>query len=345
MPDDALPAGFAPHLRTVNGGRIDWGTGFILAEGKGIAPRNTERDRLMAKRAAVVVATRNALLIANGIRIDADGRFSGIRNGRVQLRGVVQGRQILSTTWRPNRDPPECVVTVRVPLWGAAGIASLVHARQRRKAAAMRATRIALARGGSVDEDEILVIDARGLNLDPCMYPTVRDDRGAVLYDLAAMTVAGAVVRAPLQYVETSLKHEKLGASMSIRQHHALAVPNAIRPEPWIVDDGALLSGLSSPVFGFQRPKKTTSRPASRPTTRKTRRRRRVVRAIKSPTGRPQDIVLTKEDAAKLSKDPDAAALLRAGRVLIVVDSAAAGIQGRLDDRPTRTRFALLPPE
>ena len=64
-----LPAGLSPHVRPVKDGRINWTEGFILAEGKGKGSgrKRADQDRLMAKRAAELVAARNALLIADGI--------------------------------------------------------------------------------------------------------------------------------------------------------------------------------------------------------------------------------------------------------------------------------------
>jgi len=51
-------------------------------------------------------------------------------------------------------------------------------------------------------------------------------------------------------------------------------------------------------------------------------------------------IVLTKQDAEKLRNTAKGANLLRSGRVIVVVDSVAAGIEGRLDVGPEDRTFA-----
>jgi hypothetical protein len=48
-------------------------------------------------------------------------------------------------------------------------------------------------------------------------------------------------------------------------------------------------------------------------------------------------LVLTREDAEKLQKDPQAAAMLRNAEIIIVVDSVAAGVQG-MAPRPAPDR-------
>ena len=83
-----LPVGLSPHVRPVKDGRIDWAEGFILAEGqgKGSGRKRADQDRLMAKRAAELAAARNAILIADGIPVDADGRFKNVRTHLGSLR-------------------------------------------------------------------------------------------------------------------------------------------------------------------------------------------------------------------------------------------------------------------
>jgi hypothetical protein len=62
-----------------------------------------------------------------------------------------------------------------------------------------------------------------------------------------------------------------------------------------------------------------------------------VVKAVQAAGQNNNDLTLTEQDAAKLAGTPEGASLLRNGRVVIVVDSAAAGIQGKApqadDDR------------
>lgn len=378
-PDDVVPAGFQPHVRPARGGRIDWARGVIIAEGKGVARGKTDQDRLMAKRAGKVVAARNALLVANGIQVDADGRFAAIRNGQVRVSGILRDLQTVSVTWQPNRDPPECIVGIHVPIWGAKGLASVAHAAQRRKAMARAGGRLVLVAAEVDVSDEILVIDARGVTTEPCLYPVVVDSTGQVLYDVETMTNAGGGPRPPVRYVETSLTYEELSAAPPRASgpgsqgrfaristhlwhgpsawggHRRDAGATAFRDSLFFVRTqdrsaardgihGLLHAGGHGPLLLAQPPAKPTSRSTSQPTSRPTRRRRRVVRAVKTGPRHKTEIVLTRQDAEKLRKDPKGASLLRQGRVIVVVDSAAAGIQGRRPDRNDTTRLAARLP-
>ena len=84
--------------------------------------------------------------------------------------------------------------------------------------------------------------------------------------------------------------------------------------------------------------------PATRATTRPRRKsRRRVVRATRAIGKDKSVLVVAEKDALKLLKDPAAAGLARGGRVLVVVDAAAAGVEGRLHGRPEGEALAIAP--
>ena len=51
-------------------------------------------------------------------------------------------------------------------------------------------------------------------------------------------------------------------------------------------------------------------------------------------------LVVSDKDSLKLLADPKAAGLVRNGRVLVVVDAAAAGMEGRRPSRPGRVDVA-----
>lgn len=339
-----LPQGMRPHLRPVAGGRIDWANGLILAEGIGKARGRTEKDRLMAKRAGKVTAARNALAMALGLRIDGGGRFSDLGFGEVHLRGVLKGYKIVSVDWRPNATPPECAVIIEAPIWGAKAVASIVSTDAVLKALRRQRARLAPEKIGQRVAEDILVIDARGLQIEPCLFPVVEEQGGAVLYDVATMRHGGQFVRPPIQYVETTETFEELKASRPSSRTEAVfaqatvgnsAVPS-LSTAMAAFDIGNGLSFIGAAPTLVSKPP-TTSRPASQPTTkpaRRPRRRRRVLKAIKTAGADKTKIVLTKQDAQRLRKSIKGANLLRSGRVIVVVDSVAAGIQGRLDVVP-----------
>ncbi|MFQ5429415.1 MAG: hypothetical protein ACE5E1_03805 [Phycisphaerae bacterium] len=348
-PDPPLPAGLTPHVRGVNQGQVDWAGGFIIATGTGKAEGRTDRDRLMARRAGTLVAARNALAIALGLRLDDKGRFADVRNGEVHLRGVLKKHRRVSSDWRPDKTPPECIVKLKVPIWGVKGVASVVYAGQR-QAALAGGRRLALSRVKQDVSGEVLVIDARGTGLEPCLFPSVTTERGGLIYDVATLSAPREPAAPVVRYVETAMTLEELRARAShSRDGRGAMAPGgpeavlvAARPLPTnrLAFPRPALLCASAPAG----PQSASSRPTSRPTTQPTtkpvrRRRRRVVRAVKASGHNKTRIVLTKEDADRLRRSPEGASLLRSGRVVVVVDSVAAGIEGR---RPAEERDGAL---
>ncbi len=351
---DALPAGYVPHVRSVAGGSVNWGEGEIVARGLGKGRGRTARQ--MAERAATLDAARNALAISLGLKVDAGGTFANLRDGEVRLRGVVRGHQVESLEWFANKNPLECIVKLRVPIWGAKGVASIVYADRRRRARMPRIARLPLTAQRVDVEESFIVIDARGLAVEPCLFPSVVSEQGALLYDVA--TVEGGPERCgPLvHYVETERSFEEL-RTMAAR-HACGNGPCAggdVSGKPSGTEAGLFLpSGLGALGVGDVAPgmalecliegqpsegapraaSQPASGPASRPSPAK-RRRIPVVKAVKNLGADGTRIVVTREDAERMQKSAEGSSLLRSGRVIVVVDSVAAGVQGRRDEGST----------
>ncbi|HKQ48243.1 MAG TPA: hypothetical protein VJZ71_09260 [Phycisphaerae bacterium] len=332
--DDLPPiaAGFRPHVVNQKGGGIDWTSGEIIVEGVGKLRGNRPADRLGAQRAASLVAARNALAVANGIQIDAHGRVGNVRSGRITLDGVVKGQRVDETTWDKTKNPVECHVKLRVPLWGLSGICTVFSEGQRRAALQQGGRRLPLANVPADVTESVLIIDARGRKTDLCLFPVVRSEDGAVLYDVATRTDPQARSEPPVRYVETDMTFETLRASLERPARRTANVPvvpqlGSIRGMHALSANEWVFSMLNWEGPASSQP---TTSPASQPTSRPGR-RRVVVKAAHPVAGQaPSQIVLTKEDAEKIRQSPEGASLLRSGKVIVVVDSAAAGIQGRL---------------
>lgn len=372
-PGFVLPVGFSSHVRPVNHGRINWAEGFILAEGegKGSGHKRPDQDRLMAKRAAETVAARNAILIADGIPVDADGRFKNIRQGEVRVGGRIRGHKTVSCVWVPNANPPECVATVKVPLWGIQGVAAVVHTAEITRVRRLQQRHLVLVGGDADVSDEVLVIDTRGTGAEPCLYPVILDLNGGVLYDISRFVGHDKPTAPPLRYVETSMTYKTLQARLSDDHDDARSARWADNAQlgffgmprsapawrcPNPAEPIAVLSagGLVNMSFVDNAPPTPTTRVTSKPATSQPttqledksnrRRRRRAVRAVKATGNSKTEIVLTREDAERLRNDPRGANLLKKGQVYVVMDAAAAGIQGRFDRSPGEPVLALLGP-
>lgn len=351
--DDLPPiaAGFQPHVVNQKGGGIDWTSGEIIAEGIGKLRGNRPADRLGAQRAASLVAARNALAIANGIQFDAQGRVNNVRHGRITLTGVVKGQRVDETTWDKTKNPVECHVKLRVPLWGVTGICTVFSDAQRRVVVQRGGQRPAMVEGKADVSDVVLVIDARGRKVDVCLFPSVLSTDGTVIYDIATRADPQARSEPPVRYVETDMTFEKLRASLERPARRDMDQPRIA-----LADHGRMRGGWSFHETHVHSAGEWTAAaldwedaPSSQPTTTSATsqatsrpgRRRVVVKAAHAIPGQaPSQIVLTKEDAEKLRQSPEGASLLRSGKVIVVVDSAAAGIQGWLPRDDDETSLA-----
>jgi hypothetical protein len=309
--DDPLPAGFQSHVVRDTSGDVDWTDGWIVATGEGMARAVGPQSQVQARRAATLIAARNALAASQDIPIDADGRIRDFPNGRLLIKGVIQGLEVAESEWHPEEKPARCRVTLRVPLWGVDSVSAVFQVQQLASAKRRTAPRIPLVEKRADVSDAVLVIDARGLGLRPCLYPVVGDNTGRVLHDVVGVKGSRVKNRPVVRYVESDLTYKQLAAgalSLEATQRVRLAVYQPQRKPP-------------------------TSRPADRPPRKRGKRRRRVVVKAAAATGKQgTQVVLTRADAERLANNPEGASLLREGKVIVVVDSAAAGIDGRRDD-------------
>lgn len=311
-----LPPGLTAHVRPVAGGFIDWAEGFILAEGKGIAESRDEQGQLMAQRAATVDASRNALAIALGVPLDGKALVEGAGDARVRIQGVIRGHQVKDSEWFPNETPPRARVVLRVPFWGAKGVATVFYEKQR-SAAARRANRLSLI-AEEVDVSEaVLIIDARGRKTAPCLFPVVTDEQGRVVYDVSRIARDGRDRGPVVRYVESRLTFQELSALFE----EPTLQPRLASHQPGDPPPPASAAGKPTSL--------PTTQPGAKDAPGKRQRRRIVVKAADAGAASGTQIVLTAEDAEALRQTPEGASLLRSGRVVVVVDSAAAGIEGR----------------
>lgn len=288
-----IPPGYRPHVYTTAGGSIDWARGEIVAEGIGRAKSGRDQDRRMAERAAEVVAARNAALMALGLFMDRSNMLRDMKDGEVHLEAMLAGHEVTSLKWEDAANPPVCSVQLRLPMWGVKSVASLVFEQQRTWARASARMPLAPPRIGEPEADEVLIIDARGLNLLPCMFPIVVNSDGRVLYNFAGRSQVHGDILPVLHYVEVD------PAAMA-------AAPKTESNEDMKSEDRA------------------TTRPADRASPGLAElpvgRNQIHVRAMKAGGTTRADIVLRRDDCKRLADSAQVTRLLKYGRVLVVVD-------------------------
>lgn len=267
-----VPAGYRPHITSGPGGKIDWANGLLLVEGIGKARGTDEQQQKMAERAATVVAARNALSLAAGVQVNRYGRFSDLRDGTVQIEGMIKGHFAVAVNWDPKATPPTCKITLGVPMWGIKGLSAIVFEEERKRSRSAAHMPIVESDDARIGEGEFIVIDARGTQLRPCMFPIVINADGRVLYDVSVRSQYHGEILQTVRYVEVD----------------PLSAPTPATSKPSQSESSELHHFKIQPLSRLSR----------------------------------TDIVLGRGDVRTIARNPKLVSLLRAGRMLVVLDPA-----------------------
>ncbi len=169
-------------------GRIDWTNNEIIAYGEGVAPddlTNPARQRLMGALAAKVVAYRNLLELIGEVRIDSKTQVGMAMvqsdSVRIRLEGIVRGARIVQGS--------------QTEVDGLYRVALRLKLLNDFTEAVLPVAATNAAEENSFDESELdslltylpeaytgLIVDARGLDLQPSMAPKILAASGAQIY-------------------------------------------------------------------------------------------------------------------------------------------------------------------
>ena len=157
------------------GGYVDWACCRVVAVGVGRSRGNSASDVAMAKRAARLVAARNALLLLDGIQAGPGEVFPGMSQGRINVDAVLENFQELVGDY----DPQAHLATVRLA-WdlqpGACPLGRLMF----------------LARAGDPEIRRLAVVSL-GKSHDPAAAPVLREAAGDK--DAAVRSAAQAALK------------------------------------------------------------------------------------------------------------------------------------------------------
>jgi hypothetical protein len=180
-----------PVEEPLPGGAIDWSGKTVRARGTGVLdPGNTNKAeaRLMAERAATVVAQRNLLEIIKGVRVDSDTRVQNFMTDYdvvyQQVDGIVKGAR--------QRGPAKydsiagtVDVELECDLYGEGGVEN-----------ALTPVLAPNATGGDVSASSLspqareflrqysgIVFDGGKTGLKPALFPKIYDESGNLLLD------------------------------------------------------------------------------------------------------------------------------------------------------------------
>ncbi|MEO0077554.1 MAG: hypothetical protein ABIK86_00940 [candidate division WOR-3 bacterium] len=204
----------------VPGGVVDWSGGTVRARGTGVMDpgnMNKAQARLMAERAAVVVAQRNLLEIVNGVRVDSDTRVQNFMTDYdvvyTHVEGIVKGaRQVGPARYDSVAGTVE--VELEMPMYGDSSLeqalAPVLGPKGEVAAAGLspRVREFFEQYGG-------LVMDAGNSGLKPALFPKIYDEDGNLLLDTKdCLKYAGRSGQAAVQFIralDEVLANKKLG--------------------------------------------------------------------------------------------------------------------------------------
>lgn len=195
---------------------VDWGTATITVTGTGVAPataRTAAQARMLAKRAAVVDAYRQLAEEVQGVQVDSESTVANMMVvsdvTKTKVSALVKGAQIVSEQYLPDG---AYEVTMSIPMFGVGS--SLAGAVMERPAAvetfpapvasvpaAAPSVRVdvtvapgttpAVPQGSSAASAPAgqaignftgVIVDCRGLGLNPVMSPVIKNANGQPIY-------------------------------------------------------------------------------------------------------------------------------------------------------------------
>ncbi len=176
------------------GGGVDWtsGSGVLTGTGVGLPPSNAvgPQKKIWARTAAIADAQRRLAEAANEVRVEGETtvKMNTLADDtvRTSVAATLKGAQIVSENWNSEG---YYEVTMQVPVFGVGGLAQAVIKPVEQipfptpspvqPSPTDPTTTVTVTVSGGYTG---VVIDCRGLNLNPVMSPVIKDVSGVKLY-------------------------------------------------------------------------------------------------------------------------------------------------------------------
>jgi len=192
-------------VEPVPGGTVDWGSRVVRARGTGVADpgaENKAQARLMAERAAIVVAQRNLLEIIKGIRIDSDSKVENYLTTYdviyTHVDGIIKGARLVGPT-KFDSVAGTAEVEMEVALTGPQSVAEALTPALAQPGVAEMVSSVSPAVQEFFRQYSGLVLDAGNSGLKPALFPKIYDESGNLLLD--TRDYAGRHGEAVVQFV------------------------------------------------------------------------------------------------------------------------------------------------
>ncbi len=329
--DKAAPAGdirggqLAPLREKIGEGSIDWNEGAYYATVKipyqaRLGPRrlSPKFQKTIAEKVARAEADRVFVMLASEIRVDSNRRIKDITadNAKIVLYGNVRGRQQVKLDHRKG----QLLATFKVPMRGVGGVTSKLYRtvvtgvaparkpgnsdKPKHKVAIADASPAAGKNASADKTGAVVVIDARGTGLRPAVFPKIVTPDGKTVYDASVPSEADVIENGVAAYATFA------GDAASLPTIDGLVIVQAV-------------------AYGDPRLSQCAEGEGGQAPPRKRRRRRMPLKATAVAGKLKADVVVSKEEAAKL-KSAAATDAMKNARVIIVTDTTVGGTEGRL---------------
>ena len=176
------------------GGGVDWtnGSGVLTATGIGLPPSGANRiqGKIWARTAAIADAQRRLAEAADEVRVEGETtvKMNTLADDtvRTSVSATLKGAQIVSENWNSEG---YYEVTMQVPVFGAGSLAQAVIKPVEQipfptpspvvPSPTQPSTTVTVTVSGGYTG---VIVDCRGLNLNPVMSPVIKDSSGVKLY-------------------------------------------------------------------------------------------------------------------------------------------------------------------
>lgn len=224
----------------------DWNTGVITATGAGIPTTGTvgAQARMTARRAALVDAYRQLLEMTKGVQVDAETTVEMMMVTsdvvRTRVSGVINGARIIKENYTADGGYE---VTLQIGMFGQNSLAETVIERPT-EIVPFPAPQTTVPSKPSVKitvhgNYTGVVIDCRGLGLNPVMSPVIKNSKGEKLYGHKNINPDYVIANGMAGYAHDMGMASRAGSNPLVIKAERLADHNA---NPVIsVDDGNLM--------------------------------------------------------------------------------------------------------
>jgi hypothetical protein len=208
----AMVFGLSGLTENIGQGEINWEDGIITVIGTGAASPDANKTvaPLLAKRAAMLDAYRNAVEVLNGIRVRSGSLMKDFTLVNDEVSGEVQGFIKGGQFERPTYDSEgRCEIVLHLPVGGHTGLTSVIYEPAKQNIPATEiAPEVILDNTTIIPNYTGLIIDARGLGVKPALCPQVFDADGYILYGPNMVDISAPGFTTIVAYSKT-MEHAK----------------------------------------------------------------------------------------------------------------------------------------